>query len=345
MLKLSVLDQSPIREGGSAAQAIIESLELAKLADRLGYLRYWLAEHHNADGLAGSAPEVLIARIAGLTERIRVGAGGVMLSHYSAYKVAEIFRVLEALFPGRIDLGLGRAPGSDQRTALALAHPGGPIGAEHYANQVADLIAYIHDQLGDDHPFAGVKAQPLGPTAPELWLLGSSDQSAALAAHLGCAFSFAHFISDRMGPEIMEAYRQAYQPSARTPAPRGSIGVFVICADSAAEAERLALSRDLWRLRLERGYLGPFPSVEEALAHSYDEHDQAIIRGNRRRQVVGAPEQCRDRLIELAARYGVDEVVVVTITYDFKSRLRSYELLAEIFGLNAATGASAVGAV
>lgn len=333
MLRLSVLDQSPIRQGGTAAQALAESLELAKLTDRSGYLRYWLAEHHNADGLAGSAPEVLIARVAGLTERIRVGAGGVMLSHYSAYKVAETFRVLEALFPGRIDLGLGRAPGSDQRTALALAHPGGAIGAEHYANQVADVIAHVHDQLADDHPFAGVRAQPLGPSAPELWLLGSSDQSAALAAHFGCAFSFAHFISDRMGPEIMEAYRQAYQPSARAPEPRGSIGVFVICADSAAEAERLALSRDLWRLRLDRGYLGPFPSIEEALEHPYDERDRAIIRGNRRRQVVGPPEQCRDRLIELAARYGVDEVVVVTITYEFKARLRSYELLAEVFGL------------
>jgi len=333
---LSVLDQSPIREGGTAAQAIAESLELAKLADRLGYRRYWVAEHHNADGLAGSAPEIMIGRIAGLTGRIRVGAGGVMLSHYSPYKVAETFRVLETLYPGRIDLGLGRAPGSDQRTALALAPTGGTPGGEHYPQQIADLIAFVTGRMAPNHPFANVRAQPLGPSVPEIWLLGSTDQSAALAAHFGCAFSFAHFISDRMGPEIMEAYRLAYQPSERAPEPRGSIGVFAICADTEAEAERLALSRDLWRLRLERGYLGPFPSVETAQAHAYDERDRAIIQANRRRQVIGAPEQCRERLSALAARYGVDEIVVVSITHDFSARLRSYELLAEAFGLDAA---------
>jgi luciferase family oxidoreductase group 1 len=333
MIALSVLDQSPIREGGSAADAIAESLALAQAADRLGYRRYWVAEHHNADGLAGSAPEIMITRIAGLTERIRVGAGGVMLSHYSAYKVAEIFRVLEALYPGRIDLGLGRAPGSDQRTALALARPGVAPTIEHYPEQVGDVLAYLAGQAGSEHPFAGLKAQPLGPNVPEVWLLGSSDQSAALAAHFGLPFSFAHFITDHLGPEIMEAYRAAYQPSARWPVPEGSIGVFVICADTEAAAETLALSRDLWRLRLERGWLGPFPSVETARAHAFDEHDRAIVRSNRRRQVVGTPEQCRERLLALAARYGVAEVVVVTITYDFAARLRSYALLAEAFGL------------
>ncbi len=328
-----MLDQSPIREGGTAARAIAESLELAQMCDRLGYRRYWVAEHHSADGLAGSAPEILIGRIAGLTKHLRVGAGGVMLSHYSAYKVAESFRVLETLFPGRIDLGLGRAPGSDQRATVALAQPGGQLGVDRYPEQVADVIAFVTDRIAPDHPFAGLKAQPLGPSAPELWLLGSTDQSAALAAHFGCPFSFAPFILDRRGAEIREAYRQAYQPSALAPEPRGSIGVFVICADTEAEAQRLSLSRDLWRLRLERGYLGPFPSIETAQAHDYDERDRAIIRGNRRRQVVGSPEQCRDRLIELAVRYDVPEVVVVTITYDFEARLRSYELLAQVFDI------------
>ncbi|MSO70239.1 MAG: LLM class flavin-dependent oxidoreductase [Alphaproteobacteria bacterium] len=333
-LTLGVLDQSPIRESGTAAQAIGESLDLATLCDRLGYRRYWVAEHHNADGLAGSAPEILIGRIAGLTKNIRVGAGGVMLSHYSAYKVAENFRVLEALFPGRIDLGLGRAPGSDQFTAHALASPGGTPSADHYPNQIADLIGYVTNRLAPDHLFAGIKAQPVGPSAPDLWLLGSSDQSAALAAHFGCAFSFAHFISDRLGPEIMDAYRQAFQPSPLAPKPHGSIGVFVICAETEEKAEHLALSRDLWRLRLDRGYLGPYPSIETALAHPYDDQERAIIRANRRRQVVGSPAQCRDRLFALAERYGVDEVVVVTITYDFQARLRSYELLAEAFDLH-----------
>jgi len=336
MIALSVLDQSPIREGGSAADALAETLELARLTDRLGYRRYWVAEHHNADGLAGSAPEVLIARIAGLTRRIRVGAGGVMLSHYSAYKVAETFRMLETLHPGRIDLGLGRAPGSDQRTAHALARPGASPGAEHYVEQVGDVIGYVHDALGSEHPFKGLKVQPAIETAPEIWLLGSSDQSAALAAHYGAPFSFAHFISDRMGPEIMAAYRTAFQPSPWAPAPLGSIGVFVICADTEEEAEALSLSRDLWRLRFERGWLGPYPSVEAAKAHFFSEQDLAIVRLHRRRQVIGTPAQCRDRLVALAARYGVDEIVVVTITYDFGARCRSYELLADAFELGRA---------
>ena len=333
MIALSVLDQSPIREGGSAADALAETLELARLTDRLGYRRYWVAEHHNADGLAGSAPEVLIARIAGLTNQIRVGAGGVMLSHYSAYKVAETFRMLETLYPGRIDLGLGRAPGSDQRTAHALARPGASPGAEHYVEQVGDVIGYVHDRLGPDHPFREIKLQPAGGSAPDIWLLGSSDQSAALAAHYGAPFSFAHFISDRLGPEIMEAYRQAFQPSPWTPVPLGSIGVFVICADTEAEAEALSLSRDLWRLRFERGWLGPYPSVEAAKAHPFSEQDLAIVRSHRRRQVTGTPEQCHEKLMALAARYGVEEIVVVTITYDFGARCRSYELLADVFNI------------
>jgi luciferase family oxidoreductase group 1 len=338
---LSVLDQSPIRAGGTPAQAVAESIELAQFCERLGYHRYWLAEHHNSAGLAGTAPEILITRIAAATNRMRIGSGGVMLSHYSALKVAETFRMLETLYPGRIDLGIGRAPGSDPRTAQALQHGPGALPIEYYPAQIADLLAYLGPGLAPDHPFAGVRAMPVGPGAPDFWVLGSSDQSAAYAAHFGAAFSFAHFITERMGPEIMQAYRDAFRPSALNPTPRGSIGVFVLCADTEEEAERLAASRDLWRLRLDYGQITPIPSVEEALAYPYSETERARIAHNRRRQIVGTPARARDRLLELGARYGVDEFVVVSICHDFNARKRSYALLAEAFALAGSDEAAA----
>lgn len=330
---LSVLDQSPISAGGSPAAAINESVELARAAERWGYHRYWVAEHHASEGLAGTAPEILVARLAAATSTLRVGSGGVMLSHYSALKVAESFRMLEALYPGRIDLGIGRAPGSDYATARALQHGPGALGIEHFPRQIADLIGFLHDSLPADHPFAGIRAQPQGPGAPALWLLGSSDQSAAFAAHFGCAFSFAHFINDQGGAAVMEAYRHYFQPSPWLAAPQGSIGVFVLCADTEEEARRLALSRDLWRLRLDQGQLGPFPSVAEAEAYPYSREERLRIAMNRRRQVVGAPEQVKEQLLALGAQYGVEEFVVVSICHDFAARLRSYELLAQTFGL------------
>lgn len=330
---LSVLDQSPIRSGGTAADAIHETLELAQAAERLGYHRYWLAEHHSTPSLAGSTPEVLIGQVAVRTSRIRVGSGGVMLSHYSALKVAENFRMLETLFPGRIDLGIGRAPGSDQRTARALAVGPGMLDIEDFPNQVADLLGFLHDRLDPAHPFAGVRAMPQGAGAPEVWLLGSSDASAALAAHFGTAFSFAHFINAEGGAEITRAYFKHFHPSRTLAAPQASLAVFVICADTEAEAHRLALSRDLSLLRLYTGRPAPFPSVEEAQAYPYTPRERAIVEYNRQRTIAGAPEQVRDRLLALGAAYGVDEFVIVTITHDVKARLRSYELLADVFDL------------
>jgi luciferase family oxidoreductase group 1 len=330
---LSVLDQSPIRAGGTAAQAIAETVALAQACERWGYRRYWVAEHHSSEGLAGTAPEVLIARLAAATSAMRIGSGGVMLSHYSALKVAEAFRVLEALYPGRIDLGIGRAPGSDYKTAIALQAGPGAAGIEYFPNQVQDVLAFVADALPADHPFAGIHAQPRGPSAPDPWLLGSSDGSAAIAAHFGTAFSFAHFITDMAGPEIMQAYRDHFRPSRWRAAPEGSIGVFVLCAESEDEANRLALSRDLSRLRLEQGRFGPLPSVEEAVAYPYSGEERARIAYNRRRQVVGDPRQVKEKLLEFGAAYGVDEFVVVSICYDFAARLRSYELLADAFGL------------
>jgi luciferase family oxidoreductase group 1 len=333
MIRLSVLDQSPIRRGGTPAQAIAETIELAQLCDRLGYHRYWVAEHHSSEGLAGAAPEILIARLGSVTSGMRVGSGGVMLSHYSALKVAEQFRMLETLYPGRIDLGIGRAPGSDYVTARALAHGPGALGIEEFPRQIQDVLAYLRDQVPDGHAFAGVSAQPRGATVPEPWLLGSSDQSALYAAYFGCAFSFAHFITDRMGPEIMAAYRANFRPSIWLDKPLGSIGVSVICADTDEEADRLAKSRDLSRLRLEQGAQGPVPSVAEAEAHHFTREEQLRVAHNRQRQVIGNPARCKAELLELGQRYGVEEFVAVTITYDFAARKRSYELLAAEFGL------------
>ena len=333
MIRLSVLDQSPIRQGGTPAEAIAETIELAQVCDRLGYQRYWVAEHHSSEGLAGAAPEILITRLGSVTKGMRIGSGGVMLSHYSPLKVAEQFRMLETLYPGRIDLGIGRAPGSDWVTARALAHGPGALGIEEFPRQIQDVLAYLRDQIPDGHPFAGVSAQPRGATVPEPWLLGSSDQSALYAAYFGLAFSFAHFITDRHGPEIMAAYRERFRPSSWSEKPVGSIGVSVICGESAEVADRLAKSRDLSRLRREQGQLGPTPSVEEAEAYQYSREERLIVAHNRARQVIGDPKHCKEQLLELGQRYGVEEFVIVTITYDFAARVRSYELLAKEFGL------------
>jgi luciferase family oxidoreductase group 1 len=333
MVLLSVLDQSPIRSGGTPADAIQETLRLAELADRLGYHRYWLAEHHASRGLAGSSPEILIGAVAARTRSLRVGSGGVMLSHYSALKVAESFRVLETLHPGRIDLGIGRAPGSDQRTARALAHGPGALGIQHFPEQVRDVLGYLHDDLPPGHQFAGVQAMPTGPTAPEVWLLGSSDESATMAAHFGTAFSFAHFINAGYSREIVQLYRQHFRPSAYLAAPRANLGVFVICADTEEEAARLGKSRSLFIARLYTGQHGPYPSVEEAEQHLWTAHELAIAEHAQDRSIVGTPDTVRERLLHLAEEHEVEELVVVTITHDFRARTRSYELLAEAFGL------------
>jgi luciferase family oxidoreductase group 1 len=256
-----------------------------------------------------------------------------MLSHYAALKVAESFRMLETLYPGRIDLGIGRAPGSDQLTAQALAQGPGALGLEHFPDRIADVVGFLHDRLPATHPFARVRAMPAGPGAPELWLLGSSDESAMLAAHFGAAFAFAHFISAEGGAEISRAYRRAFRPSPELAAPRSSLAVFALCADTEAEARRLAQSRDLFVVRLYTGRAGPYPSVEEAEAYEYSERERAIVQHVRRRSVVGTPEQVRERLLGMAREYEADELVVVSITWEPKARVRSYDLLAEAFDL------------
>lgn len=333
-MHLSVLDQSPIRSGATPADAIRETLELARLCDRLGYHRYWLAEHHASGGLAGAAPEILIGHIAQATNRIRVGSGGVMLNHYSALKVAETFRTLETLHPGRIDLGLGRAPGSDQRTMQALRAGPGSASVDYYPRQVLDVIGFMDNALEEEHPFRDILAQPSGPSSPEVWLLGSSMDSATFAAHFGLPFSFAHFITPHGGDMVAEAYRQRYQPSERHPEPKVGVGVFALAAPTQEEADYLIKSRNLWLVRLMKGELGPFPTPEEADAYPYGPHDMQMLEANRGRSIAGTPDHVAGELRALADAYGTDELTIVTISHDFEARKRSYELLAAEFGLS-----------
>lgn len=334
-MKLGVLDQTPIIRGHAPGQAVAETLRLARVADRLGYHRYWLAEHHAIAALGDPCPEILACRVAAETTGLRVGTGGVLLPYYSPLKVAEVFRMLEALYPGRIDLGIGRAPGGDRATALAMTPDGSAraLAAQHFPQQVVDLMAWLAGDLPAGHPFEGVRAQPAGETMPQVWLLGSSDYSGSLAAHLGLRFAFAHFISAHGGDMVAREYRRDFQPSPYEAAPASMAAVFVICAASEDEAERLAASIDLRRLRMARGIDLPQPDHEEALAYRYSEAEEARRRANRSRVVVGTPDSVRDRLLAIAATFEVDELMVIGITGDYDSRLRSYELLAEAFEL------------
>ena len=331
-IRLNVLDQSPIRPGSTARQALLETVELAQLADRLGYTRFWVSEHHNSDALAGSAPEVLIAHLGGQTQRIRLGSGGVMLPHYSALKVAESFRLLENLFPGRIDLGMGRAPGGDRLTAHAL-NPSNTFSEQDFVEQLLDLQAYLRDDKVPDTVHEQVMAAPQAPTSPELWLLSSSGQSGLFAAHLGMAFSFAQFINGNGGPAAVRQYRERFRPSKELAAPLANVAVFLICADTEAKAQELRAAMDLMLLRFGKGERGTFPSTEEVAAYRFTAQDQAYLVFNRNRVVSGTPAQVHAQLTKMAAEYDVDEITAVTITADFQDRLRSYELLAEAFEL------------
>jgi luciferase family oxidoreductase group 1 len=339
-MKLSVLDQSPIRKGGTAADAVNETIALAKTCERLGYQRYWLAEHHNTTSFAGSTPEVLIARVAAETRALRVGSGGVMLPHYSPLKVAENFRMLETLYPGRVDLAIGRAPGADGRTSVALQ--AGPeawdIGV--FPQQAALLRHYLEEAAGlaewpADHPYRHVHATPRGPGVPEMWMLASSVNGAVYAAELGLPLSFAQFISPDGGLEAVEIYRSRFKPHRPGDAPQVSVAAFALAADSEAEAERLCATRNLWVMQLLRNQAGPFPSPDEALAYPYSDAERAQIRAIAARGITGTAERVKAGLEKLAADYGAEEVIVLTITYAFAARLRSYELVAGVCGLPA----------
>jgi luciferase family oxidoreductase group 1 len=334
-LRLGVVDQAPVREGGSAGDALREAILLAQRVEALGYERYWVAEHHNLPSLAATSPEILIGQIAAATSRLRVGSGGVMLTHYSALKVAENFRLLESLFPGRIDLGLGRAPGGDRRTAQALAYPAPVKDVREYPQQVDDLIGFLADDLDAAHPFAGIRAGPTPTGVPEVWLLGSGVDSALIAAERGQPFSFAHFFGTAIeeGPAIVETYRKRYRPSQRFPEPRVHVGLGVLCAETEEEVEYLAASMRLSRINMARGIHRGIVAPDEALAHEFTPEEVAYLERSSRAAIQGTPQQVRMRIDEVARAFGTRELGIVTICYDFAARVRSYELVAEVCGL------------
>ena len=325
MLRLGVLDQSPVSSGSTAGDALRETVALAQAAERFGYSRYWLAEHHGSPGLAGWAPEVLVARVAAATSTIRVGAGGVLLAHYSPRKVAETFGVLSALFPGRIDLGIGRADGAPPDVAAAL-QAGVEGGGAPFGPKLATLLA----DLDGGGTAGGALAEGVAP--PDVWLLASSSDGAAAAARLGLPLCFAHFISTGYGPQIVAGYRSTFQPARAREWSEATVAVAVVCADTDADAERLAASVDVWRLGVEEGR-GPVPTVEEAAARPRSAFDRAKIAQNRKGLIVGGPQRVTDALCALAVDFEVEEVVVLTVCHDPAARLRSYELLARAFEL------------
>src|SRR5579859_4470755 len=340
-MRLSVLDQSPVAEGSTGAEAIHNTLDLARLTDSLGYHRYWVAEHHGGPMLASASPEALIGPIAAATERIRVGSGGVMLPHYSPLKVAETFTILAALFPGRIDLGLGRAAGTDPMTTFALQRDRRQAAPDDFPQQLAELLAYFEDALPEDHPFRHLaRTLPGLPELPVPWLLGSSEQSAIWAGELGLRYAFADFINPR-GAEIATLYRDRFVAARDIQAPRTAVAAWVLCAPTDEEAQELASSSRMSFTLLRRGQLIPVPPPEKALAFLAREGRSPADDSPGRRAIIGAPEKVVARLETLASDYGADEVIVVTITHDHGARRRSYELLAEAMDLQPPALASA----
>ena len=323
-MKLSVLDQSPVISGLGARRAVQETIALAKRVEELGYHRYWLAEHHAIAALADPCPEILLARLGAETRRMRIGTGGVLLPYYSAFRTAESFRMLEALYPGRIDLGIGRAPGGDPRTAQAVGGGRFP-DASNFPQQVSELAALLE---GEHRP---VRLQPEVETVPQVWLLGSSDFSAALAAELGLPFAFAHFINPRGGDAVSRAYREMFKATGKRPKPQVIVCTFAIVGETDDEADRLAASIDLRRLHMALNIDSPVPTAEEAAQHRYSEEERRYVMGQRARAVIGGAAKAKRELLEMAERYAADEVMVLTITGDYESRKRSYELLIGAF--------------
>jgi luciferase family oxidoreductase group 1 len=339
MVALSVLDLSFVTTGTPPSAALRNTLDLAQAADRLGYLRYWTAEHHNLASVASPAPEVMIGQIAAVTQRIRVGSGGVMLPNHAPLAVAERFKMLEALFPGRIDLGIGRAPGTDQVTAFALRRWQGDPAQDDFLERLQELILWDTGGFPEGHPFAKVRAMPWDAPLPPIWMLGSSDYGARLAGSMGVGFAFAHHFASFDAVTVMRLYRDGYKSGGMRETPYAILGVAVVCGETDAEAERLASSIDLNWLRREYGEYQPLPSPEEAAAYPYTERDRARIDANRRRLFVGSPATVKERLGALAQACEADEVMVTSAIYDHGARRRSYELLAEAFGLAPAPGA------
>jgi luciferase family oxidoreductase group 1 len=328
-LPLSVLDLVPIGTGSSAVQSLSDSLELARLAESTGYTRYWFAEHHGMPSIASSSPEILIAHTAAATQRMRIGSGGVMLQNHVPLKLAEQFHTLEALHPGRIDFGIGRAPGTDPATSRALR----PFSPSQFAEQLSELTGLSSGALPDDHPFARVRVIPSGVQLPPIWLLGSSGASAQFAGSRGMGYAFASHFSAAPAAPAATAYREAFESSRQFPAPHMILAVAAICAETEEEADYLATTGDLVWVRLQRGEFAELPSPDEARAYPYTDHEQRVARSYRALQFIGTPETLRQRIAAAAGDVQANEVMISTMIHDPAARRRSYQLLASAFGL------------
>ena len=328
-MKISVVDQSPIFSNSSADQAIKDTRELAKYCDSLGLNRFWLAEHHGSSSFAGCSPEILIPSLASETKSIRIGSGGVMLMHYSPYKVAENFRLLESLFPNRIDLGLGRAPGSDAYQAGALAYGSKTTGPEFFPTKMNDLKSFLEGSVSSTKSFESVNVTPGLGELPEVWLLVSSRQGAEYAAHFGLPMALAYFI-DPSCIDLADVYRDNFQPSIFADKPKISVGVFSICADTDKEAEELSLSAAAWRLNSQKGIFGTFPTLEEAK----DSINGDLARTNDNRTFVGTAQTIREKLQPILNKVEPEELKIITICEPFSARVRSYDLIKQSFALN-----------
>ncbi|MGD9694255.1 MAG: LLM class flavin-dependent oxidoreductase [Thermoleophilia bacterium] len=325
---LSILDVSPIPSGATAADALRNTIDLARLADRAGYHRYWLAEHHNSAGIASAVPELMIGYVAGATERLRVGSGGVMLPNHAPLRVAEAFGMLESLHPGRIDLGVGRAPGTDHPTAVALRGSREALGADDFPERLSELRGFLDGGFPPDHPYHRVRAVTSGDGAPPVWMLGSSDYGARLAAELGLGFAFAHHINPGLAVPALNFYREYFRPARPGDRPWAILATSVVTAPTADEAAWLAASLDLMWLRIGRGESAPVPSPEEARDARLTPLERERVEANRARHTVGDPATVAARLTDLVERSAADELMAMTIVYDHAARRRSYELLA-----------------
>src|SRR6195256_6431694 len=332
MIPLSILDLSVVTTGTKPAAALRNSIDLARHADGLGYVRYWLAEHHNLASVASPAPDLMIGQIAAVTKHIRVGSGGVMLPNHAPLMVAERFKMLEALFPGRIDLGLGRAPGTDQATAHALRRRLEVREGDDFLERLHELTLRETRDFPPGHPYNNVIAMPDDSPLPPIWLLGSSDYSSELAAQVGMGFAFAHHFASYDAVEAMTHYRARFKPSGWRTTPHGILAIAAVAAETDAEAEKLASSMDLNRLRRDRGQYLPLPSVEEALAYPYTEAERASIMRNRSRLFVGSPATIQSQLRPMLDAAKPDELMIITAVYDHDARKKSYSLLGDAFG-------------
>ncbi|TWI58093.1 LLM class flavin-dependent oxidoreductase [Halalkalibacter nanhaiisediminis] len=332
-MKLSILDQSPISVGKTAGEALEASMKLAQTGEKLGYERYWIAEHHDFPALACPAPEVMLGYIGANTTKIRIGSGAVLLPHYKPYKVAETYNLLATLFPNRIDLGIGRAPGGSAEATIALSN--------NYLEQVRnmpestkELLQFLRNDFPSDHMFSKISASPLPVTLPQPWILGTGEKSAILAAENGTAYAFGHFMSDKDGENIVKSYVEHFQPTGILQGPKTIVAVSAICAETTERAEELALSGHLWKIQSGKGEeTNGIPSIEEAKQYSYNHDEKEMIKKMSSKMIIGSPKEVKHQLLDIQAHYHADEIMIVTITHSYEDRACSYELIAEAFSL------------